>query len=221
MGQEGRRRHRRDRQAGVLLRHRAARRPRHDHARVQGGEGIRAVGGRAAARGAAAEGTVGLDQVRRVRHHFRLRLEPDGGQRVRQALSAGHDAVLRRDHRAHRRRASGGGALQKRRGEKEVPVHVRPLPGSDRAPQDERSVGLAADQGQHRGRPDHDRGKGAGQHPENRPQVRGRRRARQGRGADRAGAVVHGLVLGRRGDGDAVRGLRASRCTYSPPGRAT
>ena len=38
------------RQAGVRVRHRAARRPRHDHARVEGGAGIRAVGERTAAR---------------------------------------------------------------------------------------------------------------------------------------------------------------------------
>ena len=48
--EEGRRRHRRHRQAGAGLRHRAARRPRHDHARVEGGAGIPAVGERAAAR---------------------------------------------------------------------------------------------------------------------------------------------------------------------------
>ena len=51
--EEGRRRHRRDRQAGGGLRHRAPRRPRHDHARVAGGEGVRAVGEREAARDAA------------------------------------------------------------------------------------------------------------------------------------------------------------------------
>ena len=61
---------------------------------------------------------------------------------------------------------------------------VRPLPGGHQPPQDERPVGLAADQGQHRGRPDDDRGKGARQHPEDRPQMRGRRRARQGGNAD-------------------------------------
>ena len=51
---------------------------------------------------------VGLDQVRRVRHHFGLRLQPDGGQRLRQAASAGQLPVLRRDDRAHRRRAHRG-----------------------------------------------------------------------------------------------------------------
>ena len=49
-----------------------------------------------------------------------------------------------------------------------------------RPAQDERPLGLAADQGQHRRRPHDDRGEGARQHPEDRPQVRGRRRARQG-----------------------------------------
>ena len=75
------------------------------------GQGIRAVGFRIAPRGAAAQGPVGVDQMRRVRHDLRLRLEPDRGQRVRQALSARRDAGVRRDHRDHRRRAPGGGAL--------------------------------------------------------------------------------------------------------------
>ena len=52
LGEEGGRRHRRHRQARRRLRHRAARRPRHDHARLEEGEGIRAVGERAAPRGA-------------------------------------------------------------------------------------------------------------------------------------------------------------------------
>ena len=88
----------------------------------------------------------------------------------------------------------------------------------DRPPQDERPDGLAADQGQHRGRPHHHRGEGAGQHPEDRPQVHGRRRARQGRSADRPGPVVHGLVLGRGRDGDAVRGggLRGASLPHRP-----
>ena len=41
-------------------------------------------------------------QVRRERHHQRLRRQPDGGQCLRQAAPAGHHAVLRRDHRADR-----------------------------------------------------------------------------------------------------------------------
>ena len=113
---------------------------------------------------------------------------PDGRQRLRQALPARRDAGVRRDHRAHRRRAPGRGALPQRRGAQEVPVHVRPLPGSHQPPQDQRPVRLAAHQGQHRRRPHHDRGEGARQHPEDRPQVHGRRRARQGRDADRARA---------------------------------
>ena len=52
------------------------------------GEGIRAVGERAAPRGAAAEGPVGVDQVRRVRHHLGLRRQPHRRQRLRQAVRA-------------------------------------------------------------------------------------------------------------------------------------
>ena len=46
--------------------------------------------------------------------------------------------VLRRDHRAHRRRAPRRRALPQRRSAQEVPVHVRPLPAGRRAAQDER-----------------------------------------------------------------------------------
>ena len=73
MDQEGRRRHRRDRQAGRRLRHRAARRPRHDHAGVEGGARIPAVGEREAARRVRAQGALGIDQVRRIRHDLGLR----------------------------------------------------------------------------------------------------------------------------------------------------
>ena len=45
--QANRRRHREDRQAGDRLRHRAARRSRHDHARIEGSAGVRAMGKRA------------------------------------------------------------------------------------------------------------------------------------------------------------------------------
>ena len=38
------------------------------------------------------EGPVGLHQVRRVGHHLRLRRQPHGRQRLRQALPARHDA---------------------------------------------------------------------------------------------------------------------------------
>ena len=52
-------------------------------------------------------------------------------------------------------------------------------------PQDQRPLGIPADQGQHRRRAHHDRGEGARQHPEDRQEVQGRRRPRQGRDADR------------------------------------
>ena len=65
---------------------------------------------------------------------------------------------------------------------------VQPLPGSDRAAQDRRPVRFAADQRQHRGRPDDDRGESARQHPEDRQEVQGHRRARQSRDADAARA---------------------------------
>ena len=121
--EEGRRRHRGDRQAGRRLRHRAARRPRHDHARVEGGEGIRAVGERAAPRRVRAEGALGLDQVRRVRHDVRLRRQPHRRRRVRQALRRRLHAGVRRDDRADRRRADRRRALPRRQGARRV--HAR------------------------------------------------------------------------------------------------
>ena len=184
LDQEGRRRHRRDRQARRRLRHRGPRRPRHDHARLEGGARIRPVGEREAARAVPDRRAVGLDQVRRERHHLGLRRQSDRRQRLRQAPSARQLPLLRRDDRAHRRRADRRRALRQRRGAPAVHVHVRSLPEGDRPPQDERPLRLAADQGQHRRRPDDDRGEGARQHPEDRQGLHRRRRHRQGRGAD-------------------------------------
>ena len=66
-------------------------------------------------------------------------------------------------------------------------------------------------EGQHRGRVDDDRGEGAGQHPEDRQEMRCRRGHRQGRGSDGSGPVVHGQLVGRRRDGHAVRGVGLRR----------
>ena len=73
LDQEGGRRHRRHRQAGGRLRHRRPWRPRHHHEGQQGGARVRAVGQREAARALPDLRTVGLHQVRRERHHQRLR----------------------------------------------------------------------------------------------------------------------------------------------------
>ncbi len=105
------------------------------------------------------------------------------------------------------RRADRGRALRQRQGARAVHVHVQPLPGRDQPPQDQRPVREPADQGQHRRRPDHDRGEGAGQHPEDRQEMHGGRRDRQGRDAHAPGPVVHGFVERGGRDGDAVRGL--------------
>ena len=121
--EEGRRRHRRHRQAGGGLRHRAARRPRHDHARVEGGAGIPAVGEREASRGMRAARALGVDQMRRIRHHVRLRRQSDGRRRVRQALRRRLHAGVRRDDRAHRRRADRRRALPRRQGARRL--HAR------------------------------------------------------------------------------------------------
>ena len=127
-----------------------------------------------APRGASAQGPVGVDQVRRVGHDLGLRRPiPTVGQRLRQALRRTACTLVF----GETTEITGGeqlvvGTLPQRRGaRRQFMAHVRPLPGRDRAPQDERPLRLAADQGQHRRRPDDDRGEGAGQHPEDRPQV--------------------------------------------------
>ena len=82
-----------------------------------------------------AEGPVGLLQVRRIRHHFRHRLQPHRRQRLRQALRPRRHAGLRRNHRNHRRRTPGGAALPHAADRRPVHVHVRPLPGCHHGPQ--------------------------------------------------------------------------------------
>ena len=101
-----------------------------------------------------------------------LRRQPHRGQRLRQALRAGLHAGVRRDLGADRRRAHRGRTLRQRRGARALHVHVQPLPGHDRPLENQRPVRIAAHQGQHRRRPDHHRGKGAGQHPEDRQRCR-------------------------------------------------
>ncbi len=68
------------------------------------------MGLRAEARGMRHLRIVGLDQMRRERHHDRPRLLPDRRQHVRQADPEGHLWRVRRDLRDHRRRASAQGA---------------------------------------------------------------------------------------------------------------
>ena len=169
LDEEGRRRHRRDRQARGRLRHRGPRRPRHDHAGLEGGARIRAVGEREAARGRARSASSGSrpSAARATPPRAAAPTRPSATPSTSSIRSAA-TLVLRRDHRAHRRRADRRRALRQRRGARAVHVHVRPLPGGDRPPQDERPLRLAADQGQHRRRPDDDRGEGARQHPEDR-----------------------------------------------------
>ncbi len=123
------------------------------------------------------ERAVGVDQVRRVGHDVGLRRESDGRRRVRQALCRRLHAGVRRDDRVDRRRADRRRALPRRPGSRGLHGGVRPLSGGDQPSQDVRPVRLAADEGQHRGRVDDDRGEGARQHPEDREEMRRRRRA--------------------------------------------
>ncbi len=195
----GRRRHRGDRQAGRRLRHRAARRPRHDHAGVEGGARVRAVGERAAARGLRRSPSCGC------RPSAASRTRPPAAAPTRRSATRSTSSTrpAARWCSARRPRSPAASRSSPRAAATTTvrdAVHgdVRPLPGRDRPAQDVRPLRLAADEGQHRGRPDDDRGEGARQHPEDRQEVRRRRRARQGRGADRPRAVVHGLARRRR-----------------------
>ena len=223
LDQEGRRRHRRDRQAGR---------------RASASRGTATTTRSCARRKAAREfvqwasekqrermpdrRAVGVDQVRRVRHDVGLRrrtrrsaTRSTSCTRSGSTLCFGETTELTGGEQIVAARCANDEVRE------QVHVHVRPLPGRDQPPQDQRPVGLAADQGQHRRRPDDDRGEGARQHPEDRQEVHRRRRDRQGRDADASGPVVHGLVERRGRDGDAVRGVGLRRCTSSRPGRAT
>ena len=111
LDQARRRRHRQDRQAGDRLRHRRPRRHRHHRQGLATSpRNIVQMGLGAAARGVRHLRALGLDQVRRERHHHRPRLLPDRRQHVRQADPARHLRRVRRDLRDHRRRASRQGA---------------------------------------------------------------------------------------------------------------
>ena len=73
MGEEGGRRHRRHRQAGRLVRHRAARRPRHHLRASKKAKEFVQWASELTREERPLERPVGLHQVRRVRHHVRLR----------------------------------------------------------------------------------------------------------------------------------------------------
>ena len=79
------------------------------------------------ARGVRNRRPVGVDQVRRERHHHGPRLLPDGRQHVRQADPQGHLRGVRRDLGDHRRRAHRQVARDQRQGRREVDEGVRGL----------------------------------------------------------------------------------------------
>ena len=219
-----RRRHRRDRQAGGRLRHRAARRPRHDHARVEGGasEYVQWASEKQREDCPIAELWVST-KCGESDTTSGCGANPDRRQRVRQAATrsaltlcfgettelTGGEQIVAGALRATTRCASSFMFMFDRYQEV-IDRHKT-----------ERPLRFAADQGQHRRRPDDDRGEGARQHPEDRQEVHGRRRARQGRDADAPGPVVHGLVVARRPRWSRSARRRASRSTSSRPARAT
>jgi hypothetical protein len=137
-------------------------------------------------------------------------LLPDGRQHVRQAAARGHHRLLRRDLRDHRRRAHLPEARDQRGSRRALVQDVEGLSGRrDLRPPDRRPVRQPADQGQHRGRPDHHRGKGAGQSREDRPHVAIHRHPRTGRAAEIGQRpLLHGFVLGGGGMRDADGGGR-------------
>ena len=97
-----------------------------------------------------------------------------------------------------------------------------PLRSPGGTAQDRRPLRLQPTKGQHRGRPDHHRGKGPGQHPEDRQEMRGGRRPGQGRSPHRPRTDwFMDSSSGCRRDGHPVRRFRLRRATCSPPDRAT
>ena len=100
-----------------------------------------------------------------------LGANPATSEAVDRHIAAGRHRDLRRDHRADRGRAPDRGAVRHRRGAQEVPGLLRRLLRPGRADRGQ-PARLAADPGQHPGRPVHDRGEGARQHPEDRDRAR-------------------------------------------------
>ena len=103
---------------------------------------------------------------------------------------------------------------------REVDEDLAGLPGrGDPGAQDRRSLRVAADQGQHRGRPHHDRGEGARQPGEDRPHVPLHRRAGARRGAGQGpGPLLHGHLVGggRVRDADGGGRLRGAHVPDRP-----
>ena len=137
-GPTDRRWHRRDRQAGGRLLDRAERRHQHDRHGLAQGQGFRALGDRAAARGMRHLGALGLDQVRRVRHHHRARRPArPSATCTTSCCRKGIYGVLRRDLGNHRRRAHLQGARRDAGSRREVHEAVPGLSGrGHRAVQD-------------------------------------------------------------------------------------
>ena len=122
------------------LRHRAERRPRHHHARFQGGK----------------EYVQWATELQREEWPLKelwvstkcgesdttsgCGSNPTVGNAFDKLYPHKVHAGVRRDHRDHRRRAPGGRALPHAESAEEVHGHVRPLPGRDRPPQDQRPV---------------------------------------------------------------------------------
>ena len=216
------RRHRRHRQAGHRLRDRAARRPRDHPSGIEDRPRVRAVGVGARARGNAGCGPVGIDQVAAsrtrppaadpippwaTRSTSSTPAEPPCCSGKPTEITGGEHLVADRCRTPEIR-------------ERFMYMFNR-YQEDRRTAQDERPVRIAAHEGQYRGGAHDHRGEGARQHSEDWPRMHGRRRARQGADAGRPRAVVHGLVVGRGGDGHAVRRGGVRGALLPGPARGT
>ena len=162
-------------------------------------------------------------QVRRVGHHLGLRRQPDRRQRLRQALPARrHAGASARPPSSPAASTWSRRAAAPTRCARSSSAVVRPLPGGGRAPQDERPARTRS--------PPRATSRGGLTTIEEKAlgniQKIGRKCLVDGvldkaEDADRAGPVVHGLVLGRRRDGHAVRGGGLRRALLPDRARAT
>ena len=213
-----------DRQAGRGFLDRGARRHRHGRGGLPQGQGVRPLGlgaGRArvcdstdvwiAAKCGESDTTTGLASC------------PTVGNMYDKLVPKGSTAVSARPPSSPARSTWRAARAATPEIAREVHAHLAGLPERcDRGPQDLRPLRQPADQGQHRRRPHHDRGKGARQSREDRPQLPLHRRAGAGRSAgERCRPLFHGHLLGGGRMLHAAGGRAARWSTPSRPARAT
>ena len=216
------RRHRRHRQAGHRLRHRAAWRPRHDHARLEGGQGT-ACSGRAKSSAWSARSRSSGSRASAAN-----RTPPPAAAPTRpSAMPSTSSTRPAARWSSARPRRSPAASISSPRAAATTQVRAEFMRMFDRYQEvinRHKTTDLSDSQptkGNIAGRPDDDRGEGARQHPEDRQEMPGRRRARQGARRRRTPGCGSWTARRRRRRWLRCARRRASWCTSFRPGRAT